>query len=147
MRSFWIPALMLATCCSCAPGRTEDSGARPSQPRRVDYVGSEKCLICHQSHHKGWKSTLHSKMEQPVVVEVPDKTVKGDFSSNDAVLTFGIEDVNMVVGSRFKQRYAKKIGDDYYMLLAQWNVGTKQWVEYQPKNDWWAAENIYPSWL
>lgn len=108
------------------------------------YVGSDKCLLCHQEHYEGWRSTLHSKMEQPVVVEDPDKTVKGDFSSNDADLTFGIEDVDIVVGSRFKQRYAKKIGDDYYMLPAQWNVATKQWVNYQPKNDWWAAENVYP---
>lgn len=147
MRALCILALMLWTCSSCTLGQTENPAAHPLRARRADYAGSDTCLLCHADHHEGWQSTLHSKMEQPVVLQGPNKTVKGDFSSTDPALTFGIEDVNMVVGSRFKQRYAKKIGDDYYMLPAQWNIATKQWVKYQPKNDWWAAENIYPSWL
>ncbi len=109
-----------------------------------DYVGSTRCLSCHAQYYEGWKTTLHSKMEQAVVPQGPDKTVKGDFSRDDAVLSFKLEDVDMVVGSRFKQRYAQKIGDDYYMLGAQWNVETKEWVKYHPKNDWWAAQAIYP---
>ena len=145
MKASWILAVMLGICSSCTWGLPEGAAARRTQPRLEDYAGSKKCLTCHQAHHGGWKSTLHSKMEQPVVSEGPGKTVKSDFSSEDPVLTFGLDDVDMVVGSRFKQRYAKKIGDDFYMLPAQWNVETRQWVKYQPKNDWWAAESIYPS--
>ncbi len=108
------------------------------------YVGSESCETCHEEHYKGWKSTLHSKMEQDPIKDEPNKNVLGDFSTQDFHLTFNLEDVDMLVGSRFKQRYAKRIGDDYYMLPAQWNVETKEWVTYQPKNDWWAAEGVYP---
>jgi len=39
----------------------------------------------------------------------------------------------MLVGSRFKQRYAKKMADDYYMLPAQWNG-------FDTTQDWRAAE-------
>ncbi|MHC4494970.1 MAG: ammonia-forming cytochrome c nitrite reductase subunit c552 [Planctomycetota bacterium] len=155
MKRFWVLLGILGTCGGCAWG-LQASSKQPdesavankrlnSAPAAGRYVGSQKCLHCHDQHYRGWKSTLHSKMEQPVVLEGPDKTVKGDFSSDAAVLTFGIEDVDMVIGSRFKQRYARKIGDDFYMLPAQWNVKTRQWVKYQPKNDWWAAESIYPA--
>ena len=108
------------------------------------YVGSKTCANCHTEHYAGWKSTLHSKIEQDVIPQGPDKTVKGDFSSDDSDLTFTLQDVNMVVGSRFKQMYAQKIGADFYMLPAQWNVATKEWVKYQPENQWWAVEGIYP---
>ncbi len=108
------------------------------------YVGSKTCITCHEAQFQGWKTTLHSKMEQIPIKEGPNRNVLGDFASQNPVLTFSLEDVDMLVGSRFKQRYAKKIGDDYYMLPAQWNVNTNKWVAYKPKNDWWAAEGIFP---
>jgi len=110
-----------------------------------EYVGSRKCGRCHEQHYHGWKSTLHTKMEQRVIATGYNQTVLGDFSSKDPDLTFTLDEVDMLVGSRFKQRYAKKIGDDYYMLPAQWNVETDEWVPYNPKKDWWAAEKgLYP---
>jgi predicted CXXCH cytochrome family protein len=109
------------------------------------YIGSKKCAKCHEEYYKGWKTTLHSKMEQEVIRTGMDRTVLGDFSSKDPDLTFTLDEVDMLVGSRFKQRYAKKIQNDYYMLPAQWNVDTKEWVPYHPKQDWWAAEEgLYP---
>ena len=111
-----------------------------------NYVGSEKCGECHIHKHlyHGWKTTLHSKQEQEVIRDGPNKNVLGDFSSKDPDLTFTLDDVDLLVGSRFKQRYAKKIGDDYFMLPAQWNVKTKEWVKYNPKKDWWTIGYIYP---
>ncbi|KKL11398.1 hypothetical protein LCGC14_2546200, partial [marine sediment metagenome] len=85
-----------------------------------------------------------SKIEQEVVNSGPNKNVLGDFSSRDDDLSFTLDNVDLLIGSRFKQRYARKIGDDYYLLTAQWNVETKEWVKYFPKNDWWAVEGIYP---
>jgi predicted CXXCH cytochrome family protein len=117
----------------------------PAQnPPVNEYVGSEKCGECHEEHYDGWKSTLHTKMEQKVIATGFDRNVLGDFSSDDPDLTFSLDEVDMLVGSRFKQRYAKRIGDDYYMLPAQWNVETEEWVPYNPKKDWWAAEGLYP---
>jgi predicted CXXCH cytochrome family protein len=111
---------------------------------KATYVGSETCKSCHQKYYEGWKKTLHSKMEQQVIKEGNDKTVLGDFSITDPDLTFTLNDVNMLVGSRFKQRYAKSIDGEYYLLPAQWNVQQKEWVQYKPKKDWWAAAAIYP---
>lgn len=108
------------------------------------YVGSKTCAKCHDWHYNGWKTTLHNKMEQNVIKTKSDENVLGDFSSDDPDLTFSLDEVDMLIGSRFKQRYAKKIGDDYYMLPAQWNIDTKEWVRYNPKKDWWAAEELYP---
>jgi len=91
-----------------------------TQKKQVkEYVGSKKCAKCHEQHYDGWKSTLHTKMEQQVIPTGFHQNVFGDFSSQDPDLTFTLDDVDMLVGSRFKQRYAKKIGDDYYMLPAQ----------------------------
>jgi predicted CXXCH cytochrome family protein len=117
---------------------------RPKKENVNGYVGSETCGECHEAHYQGWKTTLHNKMEQVAIKEGPNKNVLGNFLSQDFDLPFKLDDVDMLVGSRFKQRYAKKIGDDYYMLPAQWNVKTKEWVTYQPKNDWWAREGVYP---
>jgi predicted CXXCH cytochrome family protein len=114
------------------------------QTTAKEYVGSEVCAACHDQHYDGWKSTLHGMMEQEVIKAGPNKNVLGDFSSKDSDLTFTLDDVDLLVGSRSKQRYAKKIGDDYYMLPAQWNVKTKEWVPYKPKKDWWATEGLYP---
>jgi len=121
------------------------SQADSDQIADKEYVGSEVCGACHDRHYDGWKSTLHSRMEQVVIVtEGTDRNVHGDFSSKDPDLTFTLDDVDMLVGNRFKQRYAKKIGDDYYMLPAQWNLETKEWVPYKPKKGWWAMEGLYP---
>ncbi len=117
---------------------------KPQKEGTKEYIGSESCAVCHEEHYQGWKTTLHSKMEREAIKEGPNRNILGDFSSKDFHLPFTQEDVDMLVGSRFKQRYAKKIGDDYYMLPAQWNVVTKEWVTYQPKNDWWAREGVYP---
>jgi len=120
------------------------SNGSPELENNKKYVGSETCALCHETHYLGWKTTLHSKMEQIPIQEGPNTNILGDFSSENHFLTFTLEDVDMLVGSRFKQRYAKKIGSDYYMLPAQWNVETEEWAAYQPKNDWWAREDIYP---
>ncbi|MBI5049117.1 MAG: cytochrome C [Deltaproteobacteria bacterium] len=71
------------------------------------------------------------------------KNVLGDFTSKDPVLTFKPEDVDMLIGSRFKQRYAKKISDDYFIHPAEWNIAKKKWQPYVPKKDWWVPQ--YPA--
>ena len=39
-----------------------------------------------------------------------------DFSKPDPLLTFTKDDVALIYGSRWKQRYFKKVGDDYFVL-------------------------------
>lgn len=104
-----------------------------------DYVGSKICGGCHPENYEGWKTTLHSKM-----VQKPNQpgALVADFSKQDISPQFKLEEVDLLLGSRFKQRFMKKIGNDYYMLPIQWNVATREWVKYFPRNEWWDSQ--YP---
>jgi len=63
------------------------------------------------------------------------ETVVGDFTSTDPDLTFSLDDVVYVVGGQFSQRYLTEIDGELYVLPAQWNVTTAEWVPYHP-DDW-----------
>jgi predicted CXXCH cytochrome family protein len=68
-----------------------------------------------------------------------------DFSKPDPLRTFALNDVAFVYGSKWKQRYFTKRGDDYYPLPAQWDVTHRVWRSYmvQPNTDWWVPH--YPA--
>lgn len=67
-----------------------------------------------------------------------------DFSKPNPLLTFTKDNVAFVYGSRWKQRYFTKVGDDYFPEPAQWDVTHKMWKKYFVRNgtDWWAP--LYP---
>ena len=75
--------------------------------------------------------------------EHPDAIIP-DLSKPDPLLTFTKDDIALVYGSRWKQRYFKKVGDDYFVFPAQWDVAHKVWRRYFVANgtDWWAP--LYP---
>src|ERR1700748_191682 len=75
--------------------------------------------------------------------EHPDAIIP-DLSKPDPLVTFSKDDIALVYGSRWKQRYFKKVGDDYVVLPAQWDVTHKLWRRYFVANntDWWAT--LYP---
>lgn len=103
------------------------------------YSGSQACQRCHQDLYAGWKQ---SKMANILLDprEHPE-AVKGDFSHPDPVRTFSLEEVAFLYGSRFKQRYFTRRGDDLYPLPAQWDVARKKWLPYhvEPGTDWWTV--------
>jgi len=67
-----------------------------------------------------------------------------DLSIADQLLTFTASDIALVYGSRWKQRYFEKVGDDYFPLPAQWDVNNRVWRQYfvQGGTDWWTK--YYP---
>jgi predicted CXXCH cytochrome family protein len=75
--------------------------------------------------------------------EHPD-AILPDLSKPNPLVTFTKDDIALVYGSRWKQRYFKKIGDDYYVLPAQWDITHQVWRPYFVKKgtDWWAG--LYP---
>jgi hypothetical protein len=77
--------------------------------------------------------------------KVNPKVVIPDFSKPDPLLTFKLEDVAFVYGTKWKQRYFKKVGNDYFPLPAQWDVNHQLWRAYmvQPNTDWWVP--FYPA--
>ena len=60
-------------------------------------------------------------------------------------MKFTKDDIAFVYGSKWKQRYFTKKGDDYYPLGAQWDITHQVWRPYQvaPETDWWVA--FYPA--
>lgn len=103
----------------------------------IVYVGSKVCSTCHPENYAGWATTRHSKM---IRNPAEPGALVADFSTNP--FSFTLKDADLLLGNRFKQRFMKKIGDDYYILPMQWNVATKEWVKYFPKDEWWVPQ--YP---
>jgi len=107
------------------------------------YVGSEACRRCHAPIYERWSKTRMAN----VVVDPrqhPEKVLP-DFNKPDPLLTFKLDDVAFVYGSKWKQRYFTKAGNDYYPLPAQWDVSHRMWRAYsvQPNTDWWVR--FYPA--
>src|SRR5579863_350439 len=82
---------------------------------------------------RGWPTSCATRARIP------------DFSNPDPLLTFTKDDIAFVYGSRWKQRYFTRRGDDYYPLQAQWDITHHRWLPYHvPANaDWW--EPFYPT--
>lgn len=107
------------------------------------FVGSKACQACHAEVYERW-----SKTRMANVVTDPKahpEVIIPDFSKPDPLLTFSRDDIAFVYGTKWKQRYFKKVGDDYFPLPAQWDVANKVWRAYmvQPNTDWWVSH--YPA--
>jgi hypothetical protein len=79
------------------------------------YVGSASCQKCHAAIYERWKKTpLANVVRDPR--EHPDAIIP-DLQTNN-IAKFSIDQVAFVYGSRWKQRYFTKIGDEYYPLTS-----------------------------
>jgi predicted CXXCH cytochrome family protein len=118
---------------------------RPQPPPNAQkqFVGSDKCASCHQDVYTRWKDTLMANVIRDPAKH-PDAIV-ADFSTPNPLVTFRKEDIAFTYGSKWKQRYFTKRGDDYYVFPAQWDVRAKTWRRYyvEPGTDWWAEH--YPA--
>ena len=107
------------------------------------FVGSAACASCHADLYQRWSKTrMANVVTDPK--QHPDAIIP-DFATAEPPLTFTKDDVAFVYGSKWKQRYFKKVGDDYFPLPAQWDVTNKVWRPYfvQPNTDWWVSH--YPA--
>ena len=106
----------------------------------ASYVGSSACKSCHSAIYETWRKTpMANVVRDPK--DHPDIIIP-DLSKKDPLLNFTIADIALVYGSKWKQRYFKKVDDDYYLYPAQWDVTNKKWLPYFVKDDWWAP--LYP---
>jgi predicted CXXCH cytochrome family protein len=154
--SFWVPGAIVLFTLSLtinassqqrsAAARSDPPAAAPAPapppPGGRVYVGSEACRRCHQPIYERWSKTrMANVVTDPR--EHPDRVLP-DFNKPDPLLTFKLSDVAFVYGSKWKQRYFAKIGNDYYPLPAQWDVTHRIWRAYsvQPNTDWWVK--FYP---
>jgi predicted CXXCH cytochrome family protein len=106
------------------------------------YVGSAACARCHADLYRRWQQTpMANVVRDPR--QAPHAIIPA-LSSNH-VSPFTVDQVALVYGSLWKQRYFTKIGDDYFPLPVQWEVANRRWSKYMvPKGaDWW--EPFYPA--
>ena len=108
------------------------------------FVGSSKCLECHEENHKSWSHSNHSKMIQDPVKN--PSIVVADFSKLPSDANFALKDAVYTVGGKFKQRFMmrKDINgtEDYILGNYQWNVQTQKWQGFKPWKYWY--KDAYP---
>ncbi len=106
------------------------------------FVGSATCGECHGEVYERWQKT---RMANVVVdPKVHPEKVLGNFGTKDPLVNFSLADVAFMYGSKWKQRYFTKRGDDYFAQPAQWDVQNHTWAAYHAAKgtDWWTA--FYP---
>ena len=107
------------------------------------YVGSARCGTCHPAVYQRWQKTRMANVVRDPRTH-PD-AILPDLTKANPLVTFKKEDIAFVYGSKWKQRYFQKIGDDYYPLGAQWDVTHQTWRPYHVATgtDWWVS--FYPA--
>jgi predicted CXXCH cytochrome family protein len=124
---------------------TEEQRQQTAAMSAAHYVGSQSCKKCHAEIYEHWRKTpmanvVRDPREHPEAI-IPDL-------STNTVAKFTKEDVALVYGSLWKQRYFTKRGDDYFPEPAQWDVTHRVWRPYfvAKGTDWWepfyAADNM-----
>jgi hypothetical protein len=114
---------------------------------KKEFVGSEKCNDCHAEEYKSWKGTYHAKLVQQrkggILKEAAEKwatdgTNPGPTKGNATGTPSKIEDVQYVIGSKWKQRYLVKNDQtgNLQFMDKQFNRLTGKWENYGQKNDW-----------
>jgi len=134
----YIRNLPVVTPSGAKPAAVAQAGPSPN----AHYTGSAACQDCHKDVYARWiKTKMANVVRDP---KVHPEAVLGDFSKPDPLVKFSLDEVALVYGSGWKQRYFKKTGDDYFPFPAQWDITHKQWRPYMVANgtDWWAT--LYP---
>src|SRR5882672_11777349 len=93
--------------------------ASAQAPAPATYVGSAQCRTCHAATYDRWKNTRMANVVRDPK-EHPDAIIP-DLTKADPLLTFTKDQIAMVYGSKWKQRYFTKVGDDLFPLGAQWD--------------------------
>jgi hypothetical protein len=106
------------------------------------YSGSAACKTCHPAVYARWSKTRMANVVRDPKTH-PDAIIP-DLSKPDPLVNFTRDNIAFVYGSKWKQRYFTKRGDDYYPLGAQSDMTHQTWRSYHapPGSDWWTA--FYP---
>ena len=121
---------------------TAGAELKPPPPRApAQYVGSVACRQCHAELYDRWiKTPMANVVRDP---RVHPEAIIPDLSQPNPLVKFTAAEVALTYGSLWKQRYFKKVDNDYYVYPAQWDVTHKAWKPYFVKDDWWVG--FYPA--
>lgn len=135
----WKLVLFVRSIAGLTP---QEQSQQTATLQSAHYVGSTACQKCHAQIYEDWKKTpMANVVRDPR--EHPEAIIP-DLATNNVSKKFTKEEVAFVYGSIWKQRYFRKIGDDYFPEPAQWDMTAHAWKPYfVPKGaDWW--EPFYP---
>jgi len=117
---------------------------QPISQENAHFVGSQKCIECHDKKHKAWSHSKHPKMIQDI--KKNPSVVVADFSKLPSDANFLLKDAIYTVGGKFKQRFMLRKDlngtEDYVLGNYQWNVQTQKWQGFKPWKYWY--KNAYP---
>src|SRR5215467_11876851 len=85
-----------------------------AQQAPAAYVGSTECRAFHPTIYDRWKNTRMANVVRDPK-EQPDAIIP-DLSKPNPLVTFTKDQIAWVYGSKWKQRYLTKVGDDYFPL-------------------------------
>src|SRR5580692_10631242 len=133
----WKLVLFIRSLCQLT---SEEHAQQSATAKSAHYAGSQSCQKCHAQIYEHWRRTPMAN----VVRDPRDhpEAIIPDLSKSDPLVNFTAAEIAFVYGSKWKQRYFKKVGDDYYPFPAQWDITHRQWRPYFAKDDWWAP--LYP---
>ena len=117
---------------------------QPKDQEQAHFVGSAKCMKCHEKKYNAWSHSRHPRMIQDV--EKNSSVVVADFSTLPQYANFALKDVVYTIGGKFKQRYMLKKDfngtQDYVLGNYQWNTQTGKWQHYKTWHYWY--KDAYP---
>jgi predicted CXXCH cytochrome family protein len=118
--------------------------AGAASARTATYTGSAACKTCHAATYERWSKTRMANVVRDPK-EHPDAIIPDLSKADPAIVTFKKDAIAFVYGSKWKQRYFTKVGDDYFPLPAQWDVANQTWSRYFVRDgtDWWVPH--YPT--
>ena len=119
-------SLVVVLACGSAAALAERSSVQAQAPPA--YVGSAACSKCHGPIYERWKQTRMANVVRDPR-EHPEAIIS-DFTTPNPAVTFTKDQIAFVYGGKFKQRYFRKSGDDYFPLPAQWDVTNRLWRAY-----------------
>ncbi|MBN9587879.1 MAG: cytochrome C [Alphaproteobacteria bacterium 64-11] len=143
-RQVWQLVAYIRHLATIAPPKDEDIVAQQTASvLSAHYVGSKACQSCHQQIYARWSKTRMANIVRDPRVH-PEALIPDLSKADPKIVNFTMKDIGFVYGSKWKQRYFRKVGDTYIPLTAQWNVATKKWSKYHvaDNQDWWAIH--YP---
>lgn len=123
------------------PLTKEEHAQQAITTNSAHYAGSRSCQKCHVQIYDRWRKTpMANVVRDPR--EFPEAIIP-DLATN-SISKFTKDQVSLVYGSIWKQRYFTKKGDDYFPQPAQWDITNHIWRPYFVANgtDWWAP--LYP---
>ncbi len=127
---------------SLRPLTQEEMSQQAKTTSSAHYVGSQACEKCHAQIYARWKKTpMANVVRDP---RTHPNAIIPDLATNN-VAKFTKDQVAFVYGSIWKQRYFTKVGNDYFPLPVQWDIGNRKWLKYVVPTkgaDWWA--HLYP---